>query len=709
MASGAGVSAATSQLDQIRSLMNLFLGMASGNSNISSAAFNQFFQGQGPFSSPFLGANGSTDLLQQLQNFRNGLTNPLTNLQLPPQMSALMSQLNGPMGMLQQIIGQNGQTADTQDIRDKLNQIFNQGTGNQAALSQFANGVLGNFGMTGSSAAGLDAALNAIKNGGFNANLDNLANVGGAMVSQRGYGPETQGALDFFSNIMQSGGRDAGTQNLVNTGQGLVSSNGLTPQMSQLMNYVVNGIGQGGSSPQIEDLINQGKSLVSQGGFTSPMTAFLQQIYNGIGQGGMTPQAQQLFGKMMDIVNNNGQGGALLPMDTVASMARNSAATDAANAAEAARRSAFQRTGGAIGSGTTEQALASFSDQNLRNQADALQKAVTSQQGLQLQQLMGASGTASDLTKSATGLLGQLYGAGSDLFKTAASNVGAGAGMMTAGNEDMVKNLASYLGLGGDLSKAAASNISTGAGLMGTGEQLAAQRMGQGIGGFQDTITNTLNRLKAASDMITGANQSANQRLFGGLGSINDLTNGATNSTANAASILNNLTNQSLTATQGLTGLGNLESNNASDAYRNLAGLLGLGNTMYTGQQNAALSSNAQMLDAMLKSMGISSDISNSFSNQWFGAANGMSNIAQMYSSLIPSSMNAYGNITDMLIKASMQPGFWSTFGGNLLNGLVGGLTGGLGGLMTSGIGGLFKGSPGSTGMAGISGGGRMS
>lgn len=708
MASGAGVNAATSQLDQIRSLMNLFLGMASGNSNISSAAFNQFFQGQGPFSNPLLGANGTTDLLQQLQQFRNGLTNPLTNLQLPPQIASLMGQLNSPMGMLQQMISQNGQTADTMDIRDKLNQIFNQGTGNQAALSSFANGVLGNFGMTGSSAAGLDAALNAIKNGGFNANLSNLADVGGSMISQRGYGPETQGALDFFSNIMQNGGRDAGTQNLVNTGQGLVGSNGLTPQMSQLMNYVVNGIGQGGSSPQIEDLINSGKSLVSSGGMTAPMNAFLQQIYSGIGSNGMTPESKQLFGKMMDIVNNNGQGGALLPFNTAVSMARNQAATDAANSAEAARRAAFQRTGGAIGAGTTEQALAANSNASLQAQAAAVQKAATDQQTLQLQQLMGAAGVGGDLSKAATGLLGQLYGAGSDLFKSASQNLGVGANMMTAGNEDIVKNLASYLGLGGDLSKAAASNISTGAGLMGTGEQLAAERMGQGVTGFQDTINNTLNRLKSASDMITGANTSANQRLFGGLGSINDLTNGATNANANAASILNSLTNQSLTATQGLTGLGGLESNNTQNSLQGLASLLGLGNNMYTGQQNVALSSNAQMLDAMLKSMGISSDISNSFTNNWFGAANGMTNIAQLYSSLIPSGMNAYGNITDMLIKASMQPGFWSTFGGNLLNGLVGGVTGGLGGLLTKGIGGLFGGG-GSSGMAGINGGGRMS
>lgn len=685
--------------------MNLFLGMASGNTNISSAAFNQFFQGQGPFSGANLGANGADNLLSQLEKFRSTMSNPLSNLQLPPQMQALMGNLNGPMNILQQVINQGGQTADTQDIRDKFNTIFNGQTGNQAALSALANNILGNGGLTGGMGSALEGAQSLLANGGFTGATQNLSNVGGNMVSQRGYGPETQGAMDFFSNIMQNGGRDSGTQNLVNAGQGLLNSGGMTPQMNQLMSYVTNGFGSGGSTPQLEDLISGGKNLVAQGGMTGPMTGFLQQIYSQLAQGGMTNEARQVFDKAMGIVNNNGQGGALLPMDTVVNMARNEAATGAANQAEAARRSAQQRNGSAVFSGNSENNFNEFSDQMLRNQGSAVQKASTDQQTLQLQQLLGALGVSGDLTKAATGLVGNLYGAGSDLFKTAGSNLASGANMQIAGNEGIAKNLASYAGLGGDLSRSAASNIGTGAGLMSSGEQLAAQRMGQGISGFQDTIANTLNRLKLGSDMVTGSQASANQRLLGGISGMNDTTGQQFSNLFNAGNILNNQTNQSLQATQGLQGLTGLEFNNGQDAMKSLAGLLGIGNSMYTGQQQMALSSNAQQMDALLQSLGISSNISNNFTNQWMGAANGMTNIGQLYSSLIPSTMSQYGDLSQLLAKFQSQPGFWSQFGGNLLNGLVGGLTGGLGSLATSGLKGLFGGGSTARGNMNVSGG----
>jgi hypothetical protein len=695
MPSGAGMDAANSQLNEIQRMINLFLGIAQGNTNLSSEVFRQFLQGQGPFASSFLGANGTESLLAQLQQFRSGLSNPLAGFSLPPQMQGLFDRMNFPLDVLNSTIGAYGQTADTMAIRDRLNTIGNGLTGQQAAMQALADRVLGNWGMTGSMGSGLEAAEALIRNGGFNAHLENLANVGGSIVNQRGYGPETQGAMDFFSNIMANGGRDAGTMNLVNTGQGLINAGGMTPEMRQLNNYIVHGLGSGGSTPGLQDLISRGASLVGQGGMTPQMTAFLQDINNGIASGGMTPESKQLFGKVMEIVNNGGRGGALLPMETVVSMARDAAATRAQQSAEAARRSALQRTGSAAFSGTTEQALGEFSDQAMQQEAEAIRSGALTQQELQLKQLLGSMGVGSDLTKSAQALLGQYFGAGADLFKTAGANIGTGAQMMLGGEDTIARRLAAYLGSGEGLMRSAAANIGTGADLMQSGESLAATRMGQAIGGFQDTIANTIARLNAATGMITGAQQGANQRMGLGLSGINDINSLAFNNQFRAGDILGTLSNQNLEAARALTGLTGLEFSNNQNAYQSLAGLLGLGNTMFTGQQQMALGANAQQIDALLRSMGISSDISNNFSTNWFNAGNGLTNIAQLYSSLVPSGMNAYGDMSQLLVRAAMQPGFWSQFGGNLLNGLVGGLTGGLGSWLTKGIGGLFGGGRG--------------
>jgi hypothetical protein len=88
---------------------------------------------------------------------------------------------------------------------------------------------------------------------------------------------------------------------------------------------------------------------------------------------------------LQNIIQNGGQGGAVLPMDTAVSMAGNQAATAGLNAQEAAQRSMGQRIGSAVMSGVANGPVAAFQDWNAQNIAAARTQAAGQQQQLQLQ------------------------------------------------------------------------------------------------------------------------------------------------------------------------------------------------------------------------------------------------------------------------------------------------------------------------------------
>jgi hypothetical protein len=88
---------------------------------------------------------------------------------------------------------------------------------------------------------------------------------------------------------------------------------------------------------------------------------------------------------LQNIIQNGGQGGAVLPMNTAVSMARNNAATAGLNAQEAIQRQANQRIGASVGSGIADGNVAAFQDQNDQNIAAAGTQAAGQQQQLQLQ------------------------------------------------------------------------------------------------------------------------------------------------------------------------------------------------------------------------------------------------------------------------------------------------------------------------------------
>src|SRR5262249_20073641 len=143
-------------------------------------------------------------------------------------------QLQNPMNMSQNIINYGGQTADTQDIRSKLNTIFNGQTGYQSAAQSYADRVMNSWGFSPSMLNGLDAANGLIQNGGFNDYLRQNANVASDILGNRGFGPETQGALDFFSGIMGSGGRDAPLWSMIRQGQDMFMQGGFTNNMNRM-------------------------------------------------------------------------------------------------------------------------------------------------------------------------------------------------------------------------------------------------------------------------------------------------------------------------------------------------------------------------------------------------------------------------------------------------------------------------------------------
>ena len=88
---------------------------------------------------------------------------------------------------------------------------------------------------------------------------------------------------------------------------------------------------------------------------------------------------------LQNIIQNGGQGGAVMPMNTAVSMAQNNAATAGLNAAETAQQKANQQIGASVMSGITNGGTAAFQDANAQNIAAAGTAAAGQQQQLQLQ------------------------------------------------------------------------------------------------------------------------------------------------------------------------------------------------------------------------------------------------------------------------------------------------------------------------------------
>lgn len=253
---------------------------------------------------------------------------------------------------------------------------------------------------------------------------------------------------DFSEEILRRGGRTGETEAARKEFQKLLENFGQTPQTRELSAAGRKLLDAGGMTPALRDLQN----------------TFQQQIQSG----GMTPEARQLFNELLPVIQSRGQGGALLSMDQVTSFARDEAAQLAAGTAEARQRQAFARgsaPGTVAASGLQNQALAEADSEILQAQAKGIRDAALQQQVLQLQQFLGASGVAGDVTRQATQLI-------------ASANTGLG-----------------------DIARASSQNISTGGGLLTGAAQIGATNMGTAQTGLSNIFNNELGRMQFAGGL----------------------------------------------------------------------------------------------------------------------------------------------------------------------------------------------------------------
>ncbi len=267
-------------------------------------------------------------------------------------------------------------------------------------------------------------------------------------IGARGVTEESAALRKALGDIMA--GRTPEMAGLSTFGRGVLEAKGMTPGLMEIQNAARQLMTNQGMTGALKEMERGGLDLIASGGMTPEMKDFVSKLQTTMQAGGMTPEAKQMFQEALKLVQAGGRGGALLPMENVLSFARDAAATAAAQRAEGIRRSANQRLGGAVGAGTAEQVMAEFADESARGEAEAIRGAAMGQQGLQLQQLLGALGAGGDLSKAAMALLSSYAGAGADVFRSAAANIGTGGemvgtaaqqalGRMTQGMEGMGK------------------------------------------------------------------------------------------------------------------------------------------------------------------------------------------------------------------------------------------------------------------------------
>jgi hypothetical protein len=472
------------------------------------------------FFSQIAGAGGLTPELQallgQISEAQAGVPGLFQNQNVDPAVAQLMSQFSGlgeqagnMGGPLSQVLQYFGRTQDTGGLLDR-----------------FLTPQLGQANL-------IDQAKALLDQGGWNASLGNMRDVGSEILGQRGYTTDLQDALRIASGVATTGGRTEATQ------------------------------------------------------------AGLQTLQDIISRGGGNALTDQMAGRGLELAGIN----PLLSMSEVTSAARDEAGRATKQAAGAALDRARARGGdAAVGTGLGNQDLLSFSDQAAENEAQAVQQARLGQQGLQLQQVLGglnAAGGAGSLAnqrlQTGTSGIGALTGvegskvsdalqAIAGLTQTSTNRLGTGANIGLGAEGQAASNL----GLGANMAQSYANS------------ELGRLQQALGVLGLEsnnmfnsaDTLGNLLNLQGNLGGMglnaylqNQGLNQERGQNLTTALQNYMGLT-GNTGSTGLQA-LLN--------AASGLSGIGQGYLNFGSNALGGIAGLIGsyspsqIGNTIMQG------------------------------------------------------------------------------------------------------------------------------
>jgi hypothetical protein len=549
------------------------------------------------------------ELIGFSQDFRGQLSNIFRGLDrtnFPTELQGIMERLPGGMDASRELMHNGGRTERTDEIWNQLRNISVFGDGFARQRSQE---VIDRQGFNQSNAELRQGAGNVIANNGMTADLADAQRIAMGLISSGGQTPETREMVGRAMEVIRNGGRDQGTQALSRAGQNILDS----------------------------------------GGMTQDMSGFLARIMPLIQQGGMTPEARQLFGEMMEIVQAGGAGGAVRPDTEALSLARDQVATATRQASESARRQALQRQGGAAVSGLSMDVMNQFEDSAMQAEAAALRETTAAQTAARLQQLGMASGVAGDVSKSAQALLGQLSQSGADVFRSAASNMNTGAGLMQAG------------------------------------ETAAIQRLGLGQEGVSQGLLSELQRMGIGGDLLGTANQAALGRFNTAMNTALGTEQIASGNFQQAIQSLLSETGLRIGAGEGLSRLFGVETGRFATGLQGLQGLAGLGVNASLGQQGMDLSRVQGQLQAQLSSMGLDQGTINSLVGQWLNGSQGLTGLAGIFGGLANTSLGGFSSISNSLIQAAMQPGFWERLANTAVSGAVGGLTGGLGGALAGG------------------------
>jgi len=501
---------------------------------------------------------------EELEAKRGQINAGYFNTQIPQEMRDFLSRTGGSMGTMEDIIAKAGVTPESAALRKQLGTVLGGQTPEMQTLSSVAQAMM---------------AM-----GGYTGGMKDIQQALSPLLANQGFSKELLGMQGKGSDILSAGGRTS-------------ESTAISGMLQQM-------IGAGGWDPQAMTSFLQGQGMFSTGG--------------------MTPELRQLLSSVLPLIQSGGKGGALLPMEQMTAFARDAAATASAQRAQAARRSAFQRMGGAVGAGTSEQALAEFADESARGEAEAVRGAATSQQGLQLQQLLGAMGIGSDISKSAT------------------------------------------------------TNIGTGAQLMQAAQAAAAGRYGSSVSGFSNIFQSETDRMRMAGELVTMANQLANQRFLGATGGLTNIEELATTNRGQASTDLINYINAQLAAGKDISGILGIEAGRQNTATQGLTDLSDIFRTTYQGQQEFDLKQKTTSIASFLQTMQQQLDAYNAFYGNMNTAAAGLTNIGGVLMQPTGSALSAFGNISAQDVQNSANP-IWSQLVGNILGGAAGGAGTGLG------------------------------
>jgi hypothetical protein len=239
--------------------------------------------------------------------------------------------------------------------------------------------------------------------------------------------------------------------------------------------------------------------------------------------------------------------------------------------------------------------------------------------------------------------------------------------------------LGQYAAAGADVTRSASANLGVAGDLMKGAENLNLGRLQTGVAGANDVLKTELARLGLGGDMISQANQLALSRAGLGVDTLSGLENLASNRVGMGLNTLLSVGNMQLGAGDLMTKLSAADNANMISAMQLFQSMVNGSAGLFQGQQQLQQSQAIAQIDAFLKSMGLSGDFMNSYANWYQNAAGGLNNTASLFAGAFPSLFSSYGSMSNSLIEAAMQPGFWERLLGQAVQGAAGAATQGLG------------------------------